>query len=35
VVIGAFDAVLAGAGIVTVKIPPRYPGRTASPTASC
>jgi putative transposase len=31
----SFDAVLAGAGIEAVKIPPRTPRRTLSPNASC
>jgi putative transposase len=30
----SFDALLAGAGIATVKIPPQSPGPTASPNAS-
>jgi hypothetical protein len=31
----AFDAVLAAAGIATVKIPPRAPERTRTPSDGC
>ena len=31
----SFDAVLAGAGIEAVKIPPEVPGRTPMPNGSC
>jgi putative transposase len=32
---GAFDAVLSGAGIEVVKIPPPSPKRTPTPSAGC